>query len=107
TVIRRAADPEVETALQCTWLRCLFPWLRFYLFAFSPALPPSVLVWNNGIVRRIAEGIAAERAFDGLPLLADALLEGGCENDDLIAHCRSKGPHTLGCWAIDLIVEKE
>src|SRR4051794_3256056 len=34
---------------------------------------PAVLPWNDGTVRRIAEGIYGERAFARLPVLADAL----------------------------------
>jgi hypothetical protein len=57
-------------------------------------------------VRRIAEGIYEERAFDRLPILADALLDAGCDNEELIAHSRSEGPHVRGCWAVDLILGK-
>ena len=46
------------------------------------------------------------RAFGRLPILADALLDAGCDNEELIAHCRSAGPHVRGCWAIDLILGK-
>jgi hypothetical protein len=68
---------------------------------------PNVLAWNEGTVRRIAQAIYDERAFDRLPILADALLDAGCEDEDLLAHCRSPGPHVCGCWAIDLILGKE
>jgi hypothetical protein len=71
-----------------------------------PPLPHAVLAWNDGTVRRIAEGIYEERAFDRLPILADALLDAGCDNDDLIQHCRSEGPHVRGCWALDVILGK-
>jgi hypothetical protein len=76
-------------------------------FRPSPPLPHTVLAWNDGTVRRISEGIYEERAFDRLPILADALLDAGCDNDDLLAHCRSDGPHVRGCWALDLILGKE
>jgi hypothetical protein len=80
------------------------------LFGSSPfratALPSIVLAWNDGTVRRIAEGIYEERAFDRLPILADALLDAGCDNEELLAHCRGAGPHVRGCWAVDLILGK-
>jgi hypothetical protein len=75
-------------------------------FRPPPSLPRTVLNWNDGTVRRIAEHIYEERAFDRLLILADALLDAGCEDEDLIAHCRSEGPHVRGCWAIDAILGK-
>jgi hypothetical protein len=78
-------------------------------FRFGP-LPPlqnHVLAWNDGTVRRISEGVYAERAFDRLPILADALLDAGCDDEELLAHCRSEGPHVRGCWALDRILGKE
>ena len=39
-------------------------------------------------------------------LLADALEDAGCDQQDLLAHCRSDGPHVCGCWAVDLILGK-
>jgi hypothetical protein len=75
-------------------------------FSPSPSLPGPVLTWNDGTVRRIAEGIYEERAFDRLPILADALLDAGCDDEELLAHCRSEGPHVRGCWAVDLVLGK-
>ncbi|HEX5270049.1 MAG TPA: hypothetical protein VFW33_06170 [Gemmataceae bacterium] len=75
-------------------------------FRPSTPLPRAILAWNGGTVRRLAETIYEERAFDRLPILADALLDAGCDNEELIAHCRSAGPHVRGCWAVDLILGK-
>jgi hypothetical protein len=75
-------------------------------FRPSSPLAGSVLAWNEDTVRRFAEGIYAERAFERLPILADALLDAGCDDEELIAHCRSAGPHVRGCWAVDLILGK-
>jgi hypothetical protein len=75
---------------------------------FRPAiLDPYWLRWNDGAVPKIAQGIYAERAFDRLPILADALLDAGCDNEDILDHCRSDGPHVRGCWVIDIILNKE
>ena len=71
-----------------------------------PLLPPAVLRWSDGTVRRIAEGIYEERAFNRLPILHDALLDAGCDDEAILAHCRSDGQHVRGCWAVDLILEK-
>ncbi len=91
-----------ERAAQAPLLRCIIG----NPFRHSPPLPPAVLAWNDGTVRRIAVGIYEERAFDRLPILADALLDAGCDNEELLAHCRSDGPHVRGCWAVDLILGK-
>jgi len=42
-----------------------------------------------------------------LAVLADALLDAGCDEEELIGHCRSEGPHVQGCWAVDLLSGKE
>jgi hypothetical protein len=57
-------------------------------------------------VQQLAESIYSDRAFDRLQVLADALEEAGCDNADILAHCRSPGPHVRGCWVVDLILGK-
>ena len=40
-----------------------------------------------------------------MPILADALMDAGCENEAILKHCRDpKCKHARGCWLIDLIV---
>jgi hypothetical protein len=90
-----------ERAAHAQLLRCIFE-----PFHLPSSLPANVLAWNDTTVPRIASGIYAERAFDRLPILADALLDAGCDNEDLIQHCRRPGPHVRGCWAVDLILGK-
>jgi hypothetical protein len=92
-----------EAAGQAVLLRELFG----NPFRPSPPLPHSVLGWNDGTVRRIAVGIYEDHAFDRLPVLADALLDAGCDEEELIRHFRSAGPHVRGCWALDRILGKE
>jgi hypothetical protein len=58
-------------------------------------------------VKHLAQTIYDERAFDRLPILADALEEAGCTDADILAHCRSEGPHFRGCWAVDLVLGKK
>jgi hypothetical protein len=64
-------------------------------------------LWRSETVVALAAAIYAERAFDRLPILADALEEAGCDHADLLPHCREPGPHARGCWAVDTIIEKE
>jgi hypothetical protein len=75
---------------------------------FRPtALDPRVLSGSAGTVVHLARSIYDDRAFDCLPILADALEEAGCTSADLLAHCRSGGEHVRGCSVVDLILGKE
>jgi hypothetical protein len=74
---------------------------------FRPVLVDRAwLEWNDGTVRRIAQAIYDERAFDRMPILADALEDAGCDNADILNHCRSGGEHVRGCWVVDLLLGK-
>ena len=63
--------------------------------------------WRTADVRGLARGIYEDRAFDRMPLLADALMDAGCDTDDILTHCRGDGPHVRGCWVVDLLLGKE
>ena len=63
--------------------------------------------WRTADTVGLARGIYEDRVFDRLPLLADALMDAGCDEDQLLAHCRSEGPHVRGCWVVDLILGKD
>jgi hypothetical protein len=62
--------------------------------------------WLTSTVVQLAQGIYDDRAFDRLPILADALQDAGCDNDDVLNHCRGDGPHARGCWVVDLVLGK-
>lgn len=62
--------------------------------------------WRTETVVPLAAGIYADRAFDRLPILADALEDAGCDNADILTHCRGDGPHVRGCWVVDLVLGK-
>jgi hypothetical protein len=71
---------------------------------FRPAtLDPA---WRTPTVVALAKGIYEERAFDRLPILADALQDAGCDSEDVLNHCRDAGPHARGCWVVDLVLGK-
>jgi hypothetical protein len=65
------------------------------------------LSWNGGIVRKLAQAIADEQAWDQLPILADALEEAGCRNSELIEHFRAGEPHVSCCWILDIMLQQE
>ena len=54
----------------------------------------------------LARGIYESRDFSAVPILADALQDAGCENADVLEHCRGEGPHVRGCWVVDLVLGK-
>jgi hypothetical protein len=62
--------------------------------------------WRTTTVLALAQGIYDDRAFDRLPILADALQDAGCDNEEMLAHCRGPGPHARGCWVVDLVLGK-
>jgi hypothetical protein len=72
--------------------------------------PRSVIInphWRTSTSLALAQGIYTDRAFDRLPILADALEDAGCDNADILNHCRQPGEHVRGCWVVDLILGKE
>jgi len=62
--------------------------------------------WFTPTVHDLATGIYEEQAFDRIPLLANALEEAGCDNHDVLAHCRTPALHVRGCWVVDLLNAK-
>jgi hypothetical protein len=91
-----------EEKAQSDLLRCIFGHL------FRPAtIPSTVRTWNNATVVKLAQSIHARQTLDHLPILADALEEAGCDNADILDHLRGPGPHTRGCWALDLLLGRE
>lgn len=111
STLRRAFD-GVRTSPLCDLLDAasLADLLRELLgpLPFRPVvLDPQWLTWNDGCVRRMAEAIYEERRFADLPLLADALLDAGCDQDDLLRHLWRPDGHVLGCWALDRILGRE
>jgi hypothetical protein len=71
---------------------------------FRPVMPDSR--WLSETVVQFATNVYVEKAFDRLPILADALEDEGCDSLDLLHHLRGNGPHVRGCWAIDLLLGK-
>ena len=75
----------------------------------NPFRPVSLSAsWHTSTVVQLADGIYQERAFDRLPILADALQDAGCHNEDILDHCRdASATHVRGCWAVDLMLGKK
>ena len=93
-----AADPAAERFRQCAILRDLFG------NPFRPRrLEAAWLRWNDRAVPRLARAQYDDGRFVDLPILADALEEAGCDDAELVGHCRGDG-HVRGCWAVDLLL---
>jgi hypothetical protein len=95
-----------EREHQCRLLRDLVP---------NPfrVLPATTRSWLTPAVVKLAQRAYEDRllpegTFDltRLRKLAQALVDAGCENGELVGHLRAAGPHVRGCWAVDLILGK-
>jgi hypothetical protein len=83
-------------------------------FRPPPTIDPAWLTWNHGTVVRLAQSAYEERQLPAgtldnarLAVLADALEEAGCTNQDILYHCRSGGEHVRGCWVVDALLGKK
>ncbi len=63
--------------------------------------------WRTMTAVGLAQAIYTNRAFDRMPILADALEDAGCTNVDVLNHCRQSGEHVRGCWVVDLVLGKQ
>jgi hypothetical protein len=74
----------------------------------DPFLPATFdPAWRTADVIGVTEAAYEGRAFDRLPILADALEDAGCQDAAVLGHCRGSGPHSRGCWVVDLILDRE
>ena len=62
--------------------------------------------WRTENTVGLAARLYEERDFAAMPILADALEESGCDNPDILSHCREPGVHVRGCWVVDLVLGK-
>jgi hypothetical protein len=95
----RLVDPSSFKARVCDWIRDIFgnPWHRWR----------APIPWLSSTVGSLAHAIYEERVFSNMPILADALEDAGCDNAEILGHCRESKEHVRGCWVVDLILGKE
>jgi hypothetical protein len=69
--------------------------------------------WQTPTVLALAQAADDDRTLPAetldparLAVLADALEEAGCDNADILSHCRQPGEHVRGCWVVDAILGK-
>jgi hypothetical protein len=78
------------------------------------SLDPAWLTWREGTIPKLAQAVYDDRGLPNghvdngcLAILADALEDAGCDNGDILNHCRQPGEHWRGCWVVDLLLGKE
>jgi hypothetical protein len=95
-----AAHNRQEQKVLADLLRDIFG-NPFRPITFDPA-------WRSDTAVSLAKHIYESRDFSAMPILADALQDAGCENADILTHCRDEqGTHVRGCWVVDLVLGKE
>jgi hypothetical protein len=72
----------------------------FRSVTFSPS-------WRTDTAVSLAKQMYESRDFSAMPILADALQDAGCDNDEVLSHCRdAEQPHVRGCWVVDGVLGK-
>jgi hypothetical protein len=89
-------ESQTRHAVHADWLRDIFG-NPFRPVAFAPE-------WRTDTAIALARTMYESREFSAMPILADALQDAGCDNDDVLNHCRGAGPHVRGCWVCDLVL---
>ena len=96
-VLRQAI--EAEERYQTSLLRDIFG---------NPFRPVTVSPsWRTGTAVSLARQMYESREFSAMPILADALQDAGCEDEQILSHYRGEGPHVRGCWVVDLVLGKQ
>ena len=69
---------------------------------FAPvALRPE---WATRTAVDLARLIVADRAFELMPVLGDALQDAGCDRPAVLDHCYQPVAHARGCWLLDALL---
>lgn len=77
--------------------------------ALGRPFPPISLdpEWRTSTVSALAREMFESRDLSAMPILADALQDAGCTNNDILNHCRdAQVAYGRGSWVIDLILHK-
>ncbi len=74
--------------------------------------PPSRLTPTNRApstseVVSLARLIDENRSFERMAMLAQALEAAGCEDRDVLSHCRTQADHVRGCWVVDAVLGRQ
>lgn len=71
-----------------------------------PSPPPPIDPrWRTSDVMGLARGISEDKAFERLPILGDALMDAGCEDEAILRHCRTLPQGES--WLVGLLLGEE
>ncbi len=93
----------IESAIISGW-PSRRPRLTLILFSEPPRYITMYPNWRTSTVIALATSIHSEKAFDRIPILADALQDAGCDNEHILNHCREIREHDTNCWVVDLVI---
>lgn len=105
-------DPQATYTILVTnpdWLAHLSPGMEWPTNGFDDdggytRIHP---MWRSPDVMSLARGIDLSQDFSGMPVLADALQEAGCDTEALPSHLREPScKHARGCWALERILDR-
>jgi hypothetical protein len=65
---------------------------------------PFEAVWRTSTVLAIAAQARETDDFGGMPILADALQDAGCYDEELLAHLRNRQGHHGCCWGVRVVL---
>ena len=95
------ANPERRTVAEQDESRAQYDLFRE--IAGPEVINPRWPRWRSTDVRALARCIHRDQAHGLLPILADALQDAGCNDEEVLSHCRdANGRHVRGCWVVDL-----
>jgi len=128
---RHAADRKNNPYMSLAWIICGYDTEEGYYEALAPydfkdtELPDTVLrtvahdifmnpfhpvaigpAWMSADALNLAKSMYESKDFSAMPILADALQDAGCDEQEILNHCRGPGPHFRGCWVVDMILGK-
>ncbi len=91
------AKVQGEQSTQCQALRDIFG---------NPVRPITFSSeWRTDTATAVARQMYGSREFSAMPILADALQAAGCDNTDILSHCRdTSATHVRGCWVVNLVL---
>ncbi|HEY7312264.1 MAG TPA: hypothetical protein VH643_23070 [Gemmataceae bacterium] len=104
----RGRQPRHATLrLQAVLLRDIFNPFR------AAPISSAMLFWQDSTVVRLAQAAYDERILPAgtldnarLAVLADALEEAGCTDEQILTHLRGGGEHYRGCFVVDALLGK-
>jgi hypothetical protein len=99
------AEAWVEAWETTTWIKPSSLLRDIFANPFRPnTLNPTWLTWHDGLLVSMAQKMYDGHDFSDMPVLADALEDAGCDNLDILTHCRHPSEHVRGCWVVDSIL---